>query len=65
MIDLKALRENDDRFRKGAAEKGCDVKLIDELIECDERLREARTEREQLAAEKNRIGRQIGALVFL
>ena len=62
MIDLKALRDDPERFRRGASDKGTDGRIVDDLLACDKRLRAALTEREQLGAEKNRIGKQIGAL---
>ena len=49
MIDLKDLRENPDKYRRGAADKRMAVD-IDALLDTDSRLREAMTEREQLAA---------------
>ena len=61
MIDLKQLRDNPDRFRKAAADKGVDVD-IDEVLRLDTALREAQTELQNLTAEKNRIGKEIGAL---
>lgn len=62
MIDLKDLRSHPDKYRKGAADKRMDVD-IDALLAVDAKLRESLAEREQLAAEKNRIGKQIGQLV--
>ncbi len=61
MIDLRDLRENPEKYKQGAAAKRIDVD-IDQLLEVDRRLREAQTKREQLAAEKNRIGKEIGQL---
>ncbi len=61
MIDLKQLRDDPDRFRKAAADKGVGVD-IDELLRLDAQLREAQTELQNLTAEKNRIGKEIGAL---
>lgn len=61
MIDLKDLRSNPDKYRTGVARKNMQVD-IDELLAVDARLREALTEREQIAAEKNRVGKQIGEL---
>ncbi|MCC6907677.1 MAG: serine--tRNA ligase [Phycisphaerales bacterium] len=61
MIDLKQLRDDPDRFRKAAADKGVSVD-IDELLRLDTELREAQTELQNLTAEKNRIGKEIGAL---
>lgn len=62
MIDLKDLRDNPPRYRKGAADKGCDPALVDQLLAIDASLRAVQTERESLVAEKNRIGKQIGSL---
>jgi len=61
MIDLKQLRDDPDRFRKAAADKGVTVD-IDEVLRLDAVLREAQTELQNLTAEKNRIGKEIGAL---
>jgi len=61
MIDLKDLRQHPDRYRTGAAEKAAGVE-IDELLRLDEQLRAAMTRRQELTAEKNAIGKQIGQL---
>jgi seryl-tRNA synthetase len=61
MIDLKDLRDNPDKYRRGAQLKRMSVD-IDQLLALDEKLRIAMTERENLAAEKNRIGKEIGSL---
>ncbi|MCC7406726.1 MAG: serine--tRNA ligase [Phycisphaeraceae bacterium] len=61
MIDLKDLRENPDKYRQGAAAKNIAVDF-DALLELDARLRSATTEREGLAAEKNKISKEIGQL---
>lgn len=61
MIDLKDLRENPDKYRDGAKRKRMSVD-IDGLLELDAKLRAVMSEREQITAEKNRIGKEIGAL---
>ncbi|MEX0742515.1 MAG: hypothetical protein WD079_06925, partial [Phycisphaeraceae bacterium] len=61
MIDLKHLRENPDFYRRGAEAKRMAVD-IDRLLELDRELRAALTEQQELTAEKNRIGKEIGAL---
>ncbi len=61
MIDLKDLRENPEKYRIGARNKGAAVD-IDALLHVDEQLRAAQTTLQQLAAEKNQIGRQIGEI---
>lgn len=61
MIDLKELRSDPQRFRDGAANKGSDVD-IDKLLKLDSDLRDAMTRQQELTAEKNRIGKEIGQL---
>ncbi|MEO0964359.1 MAG: serine--tRNA ligase [Planctomycetota bacterium] len=61
MIDLKALRDDPERFRRGIARKRTSVDL-DALLATDDRLRAAQTELQTLTAEKNQIGKQIGQL---
>lgn len=59
MIDLKALRENPDRFKLGAQRKGVSVD-IDRVIELDQQIRSLTTERETLKAEQNRLAKESG-----
>lgn len=61
MIDLKDLRENPDKYRRGAAAKQMNVD-IDGLLAVDAQLRAAMTELQEITAEKNRIGKEIGPL---
>ena len=61
MIDLKALRQDPERFKRAAADKRMPVDL-DALLELDERLRAAMTRQQELTAEKNKIGKQIGQI---
>ena len=63
MIDLRDLRQDPAKFRKGAADKGYDPGLIDRLLAADESMRAVQTERESLAAEKNRLSAEIGKLM--
>jgi seryl-tRNA synthetase len=63
MIDLKALRDDPARFRKGASDKNYDPALIDQLLEADAALRAAMTRQQELTGEKNRLGKEIGRLV--
>lgn len=62
MIDIKDLRKNPDKYRKGAADKCMGVD-IDRLLEVDAQLREGLTEKEQIQAERNRIGKEVGQLM--
>ena len=59
MIDLKDLRAQPEKYRRGAADKQSPVD-IDRLLELDEQLRAALTRQQQLVAEKNAIGKEIG-----
>src|SRR5687768_4632799 len=61
MIDLKDVRENPGRYREAAKLKRIDVN-IDALLELDERRRGLDAKRQQLTAEKNAIGKQIGPI---
>ncbi|MEX0654749.1 MAG: serine--tRNA ligase [Phycisphaeraceae bacterium] len=61
MIDLKDLRTNPDKYRQGAKHKHADVD-IDALLALDAELRNAMTRQQELTAEKNQIGKQIGQL---
>ncbi len=62
MIDLKDLRANPERYRLGMAEKGGDPGVVDRLLLADEKQRALSTRDQTLTAEKNTIGRDIGAL---
>lgn len=62
MIDLRLLRENPDRYRKGTADKNYDPALVDQLLALDQELRQLQNEQQSLTAEKNRIGKDIGQL---
>ena len=61
MIDLKDLRENPDVYRRAAKLKRIDVD-IDKLLELDARRRPLDLARQQMTAEKNSIGKEIGEL---
>lgn len=61
MIDLKDLRTNPEKYRRGAANKNSHVD-IDALLALDEQVRALQTQQQQFAAEKNAIGKEIGQL---
>ena len=65
MIDIKFLRENPDVVRQNIRNKFQEHKLpfVDEAIEYDKRNREIKQEVEALRAEKNKLSKQIGALM--
>jgi seryl-tRNA synthetase len=61
MVDLKDLRENPDKYRDAARKKRIAVD-IDSLVEMENKRRSLDIQRQQLTAEKNAIGKQIGQL---
>ena len=62
MIDLKDLRDDPDKYRKGASDKNSSAD-IDALLSLDEQVRAAQTELQNLVAERNKIAKQIGPLM--
>ena len=65
MIDIKFLRENPDAVKENIKKKFQDQKLplVDEVIELDAESRKTQTEADGLRADRNRISKQIGALM--
>ncbi len=59
MIDLKQLRVDPERFKKGANNKGIDVD-IDRLLELDAARRRLLSEHEARRAEQKKLGKEIG-----
>jgi seryl-tRNA synthetase len=53
VIDLKALRDDPEQFRRSQRARGADVELVDTLLQADERRRAAVTTADQLRAESN------------
>lgn len=65
MLDIKFVRENPEAVKENIRKKFQDQKLplVDEVIELDRQLREIKQEVEQLRANRNKISKQIGALM--
>ena len=65
MLDLKFLRENPDAVKENIKKKFQDSKLplVDEVIELDKQSRAAKQEADELRGSRNRISKQIGALM--
>ncbi len=65
MLDIKFVRANPEVVKQNIRNKFQDQKLplVDEVIELDERKRAAEQEGNDLRAEKNRVSKQIGALM--
>jgi len=65
MIDIKFLRENPEAVKENIRKKFQDDKLplVDEVIVLDEERRKAQQEADNIKAEKNKISKEIGALM--
>lgn len=65
MIDIKFLRENPDIVKQNITNKFQQDKmpLVDEVIELDKKSREAKGKADALRADRNKISKQIGALM--
>ena len=65
MIDIKFLRENPDVVRENIKKKFQDEKLplVDEVIKLDEERRTNQQEADEIRAHKNKISKEIGALM--
>ena len=61
MVDVKDLRENPDKYRRGAELKNVDVD-IDAIVAADEQRVAAQKEFERLRTEQNEASKQIGKL---
>ena len=61
MIDIKEIRENPERFKKAAKDKHFAVD-IDRLLELDKWLRDKKNTLQNIATEKNTIGKSIPKL---
>ena len=65
MLDIKFLRENPDIVKENIKKKYQDNKLpmVDEVIALDKEARETQQEADSLRASKNKIAKEIGALM--
>ncbi|MDE6701887.1 MAG: serine--tRNA ligase, partial [Acetatifactor sp.] len=65
MIDIKFLRENPDLVKENIKKKFQDAKLslVDEVIALDAESRKAKQEADDLRANRNKISKEIGALM--
>ena len=61
MIDIKQIRDNSEKFKKAAKDKNFDVD-IDRLLEVDAKLRYSKAMLQNIATDKNRIGKSISTL---
>ena len=65
MIDIKFLRENPEAVKENIKKKFQDSKLelVDEVIELDKQSRAAKAEADELRSSRNKISKEIGALM--
>jgi seryl-tRNA synthetase len=61
MIDIKVIRENPERFKRAAADKRIDCD-IDRLLAIDQQLAEVRRQLQDIATEKNKVGKSIAKM---
>ena len=64
MLDIKLIREKPDFVRQRLATRGAgDEKLIDAILQADEQRRKILAEVETLKSQRNRVSKEIGALM--
>ena len=65
MLDMKFVRENPELVKENIKKKFQDEKLplVDQVIELDERRRAAMTKADELRANRNKLSKEIGALM--
>ena len=65
MLDIKFVRENPEAVKENIRKKFQEQKLplVDEVLELDEKLRAAKTEANELRANRNTLSKQIGVLM--
>ena len=65
MLDMKFVRENPDIVKQNLKNKFQEDKLplVDEVIELDAKSRAAKQEADELRSNRNKISKQIGALM--
>jgi seryl-tRNA synthetase len=61
MIDIKQIRENPQRFTDAAKAKGFDVD-IDRLLKIDSELRSSKSRLQDIATDKNKVGKSVPKL---
>ncbi len=65
MLDLRLVRENPELVKENIKKKFQDAKLplVDEVIEFDKKNRQAKQEADQLRSDRNKISKEIGAMM--
>src|SRR3990170_7404687 len=62
MLDIKFIRENVEKVKKGAKDKGFNIKLIDELLELDKERTALLIAVEEMRSEQNKAAKDIAKL---
>ncbi|MCF7812784.1 serine--tRNA ligase [Candidatus Gracilibacteria bacterium] len=62
MLDIKAIRENPDAFKKDLARKGVPASAIEKLLDTDKKRREKIQKIESIAAQQNEVSKKIPQL---
>jgi len=62
MLDIAFIREKTDFVKEGASKKGSDPKIVDEVLELDERRRKALTKLEEAQSNLNNISKKIASV---
>jgi seryl-tRNA synthetase len=57
MLDINFIKENQEKVKKGIANKNCEVKIIDDVLKIDEKRRDLIGKIEILRAERNKLGK--------
>ena len=65
MLDIRFVRENPDAVKENIKKKFQDEKLplVDEVIALDKESRETQKEADELRANRNKVSKEIGALM--
>ncbi|MEJ2347814.1 MAG: serine--tRNA ligase [Patescibacteria group bacterium] len=58
MLDIQFIRENSEKVKKGVKAKQLDVKIVDKVLELDEKRRSLLAEVEELRAERNKAAKE-------
>ncbi len=62
MLDLRLIRHDPDRVRRGLAARGDDAAAVDAIVALDERRRGVLVQVEELKAERNRVSKEVARL---
>lgn len=61
MIDVKAVRDDPEAFKRGISKKHADTGLVDRLLEADRRRRELQVESDELRNRQKKAGKEIAS----